>query len=146
MMNPGRWKVALRRVSKLTRCLLAFLVISEASHAVTLVRQHQPNAVIVVPTEKPTLAAIELQAYIQKATGAALPIITEDQFYHAHDAECPIFVGSCKNTAEIVDTGAIRPEGFMIRTKDNALYIVGKDATDCGFAVEGTLYGVYEFL
>ncbi len=52
-------------------------------------------------------------------------------------------VGSCKNTAEIVDTGAIRPEGFVIRTKDNALYIVCKDATNCGFAVEVTLYGVW---
>jgi hypothetical protein len=45
-----------------------------------------------------------------------------------------------------VDIKKLQPEGFVIKTDGNDLFIVGRDATDTGMQVAGTFYGVCEFL
>jgi len=92
------------------------------------------------------VAAMELQTYIQKATGAHLEIKTENQLAKADATDSKIFVGPCKTTASLIDISKIQPEGFVIKIKDNDVYIVGKDKTEAGMQVDGTLNGSYEFL
>ena len=45
-----------------------------------------------------------------------------------------------------IDAAGIQPEGYVIKTSGNELYIIGKDKTDEGMAVDGTLNGTYAFL
>jgi len=40
----------------------------------------------------------------------------------------------------------LKTYSFVILIKDKDIFIVGKDVTDSGIVVTGTLYGVYEFL
>ena len=46
----------------------------------------------------------------------------------------------------MVDIKGLQPEGFVIKTDGDDLFIVGRDATDTGLQVAGTFYGVCEFL
>ena len=57
-----------------------------------------------------------------------------------------IFVGPCLTAGRVVDIKKLQPEGFVIKTDGNDLFIVGRDATDAGMPVAGTFYGVCEFL
>lgn len=53
-------------------------VASAIGSPVTLVENGEARAVIVAPSGRPTLAAEELQRYVEKATGAGLRIVVED--------------------------------------------------------------------
>jgi hypothetical protein len=46
----------------------------------------------------------------------------------------------------VVDVRGLQPEGFVIKTDGEDLFIVGRDSTDKGMEVSGTFYGVCEFL
>lgn len=109
-----------------------------------LVKNHQPRAAIVTG-EKPhpweRLAARELQKYLQRATGALLPIRTV-----ARAGGGSIFVGRSPATDKAGlppvaynVRAPFRDEAFRIRRRGSALFILGNGP-------RGTLYGVYEFL
>jgi hypothetical protein len=92
------------------------------------------------------VAAMELQNYIEKATGAKLEIKAEDKLSPDDASLNKIFVGPCRDTIAFIEVSKIQPEGFVIRTKDGNLYIVGRDQTPEGLPSDGTLNGCYEFL
>jgi len=113
-----------------------------------LVDNGQPFGTIVTaasPTENARTAAAELQEYIEKISGAKLPI--------ARDNTSPggilILVGQSKLTDEIPDldiprgrTRDYREEGFVIRTCGHRLVLAGNDTQP----YLGTRYAVVEFL
>ena len=136
--------------------LLLLLLMAGTCQAVTLVEKGQARAAIVVPAgtvlsgdlgraSAGAAGASELQRCIEKATGVLLPVLAEDEIGGRVTGDV-VFVGACVKTREVVDVSGIQPEGFVIRTQGNALYIVGRDETDAGREVDGTLYGVCEFL
>jgi hypothetical protein len=96
-------------------------------------------------TNSVAVGAMELQDYIQKATGAKLEIKTEDKLVKDESSLAKIFVGPCKDTLTFIDVSKIEPEGFVIKTKGNDVYVVGGDKTNVSSA-DGTLNGCYEFL
>jgi hypothetical protein len=114
--------------------------------AVTLVENGQARAVIVVPAGQKSPAAAELQRYVEKASGAKLAIVAEDKLGRERRLPGLIWVGPCRAAGGVVDLQKLQPEGFVIKTVGDDLYIVGRDATEAGLKVEGTFYGVCEFL
>jgi hypothetical protein len=91
-------------------------------------------------------AAIELQKYVEQASGAKLPVVNEGKLTEAQSKAPKIYIGACKKTLAIADVSKLQPEGFVILTKDNDIFIAGRDITDSGIVTAGTLYGTYEFL
>lgn len=97
------------------------------------------------PSENARLAALELQEYLQKISGAKLPIVS--------DAGEPrgtlVLVGPSKLTERIADlripsgrTRNLREEGFVIRTLKDRLVLAGNDTEP----YLGTRYAVAELL
>ncbi|MBN2473378.1 MAG: DUF4838 domain-containing protein [Pirellulales bacterium] len=97
------------------------------------------------PSENARLAALELREYVEKISGASLPVAT--------DAAAPdgllVLVGPSKLTDRIGDlevpsgrTRNLQEEGFVIRTFANRLVLAGND-TEPYF---GTRYAVAELL
>ena len=150
-------------------CSFISLLVSNSFGSVNLVEDSKPIGVIVLPQgisvpnrsveslipsrrgiDSPAAvcqaAALELQGYIEQATTAKLPIITENNLTEREAETSRIYVGLCSKTSTVVDVGELQPEGFVIVTKDNNLYIIGRDLTDSQIVVAGTLYGAYEFL
>ena len=169
--------------------VIALLIICGCGNAVTLVENHQPKAIIVVPagtspqvgpvdsvdtdinlkhaptseeaikqglnnafqwytatTNSVAVGAMELQSYIEKATGAKLDIKNENQLTKDESSLNRIFVGPCRETVAFIDISKIQPEGFVIKTKENGVFIVGGDKNQIGMPADGTLNGCYEFL
>ena len=124
---------------------LGLLVLAGRAQATTLVRAGHAEAVIVVPAGNKAAGAADLQTYVEKASGAKLPIVTEDKLGDANHAP-RVFVGPCRAASRVVDLKALQPEGFVIKTDGGDLFIVGRDATETGMQVAGTFYGVCEFL
>ena len=132
------------------RIPLAFLtvnliVIAIRAHAITIVRSGHAEAVIVVPAGGKPAAAADLQKYVEKASGAKLEIITEDKLGGSKN-RARVFVGPCQAASRVVDIKGLQPEGFVIKTDGDDIFIVGQDATETGMQVAGTFYGVCEFL
>jgi hypothetical protein len=114
---------------------------------ITLVENGQPRAVIVVPDAKTARAAADdLRRYVERSSGARLEIVEEARLGSASAAGPRVFVGPCDATSRIVDLAKLQPEGFVIKSAGDDLFIVGRDATEAGLRVEGTLHGVCEFL
>jgi len=83
-------------------------------------------------------AANELQMFLERITGARLPIVTDDRPIGAHE----IILGDNAHLRELgaqVDFADLGNEGFVIRTLSPHLIIAGG-------ALRGTMYGVYAFL
>ncbi len=82
-------------------------------------------------------AANTLQKYIEKISGTRLPILSEAKSGNE------IFIGNKNdkflknNNVEI--TSSLKDEGFIIKTQENKLLLIGKDDW-------GTVYSVYSFL
>jgi hypothetical protein len=155
---------------KIIQLLMAFSVVlfltaAPCSAAVTLVRDGKPNAVIVVakavlaapPDIKPeqihevqssvaktAAAARDLQVYVEKITGAKLPIVGDDRA-PAGDA---VLVGRSALTkaldAKIPSglTPARNEEGYLIFCQGNRLLLAGNDEE----IYRGTQYAVAEML
>ena len=119
---------------------------SASAAPVTLVRDGRASAVIVVPDGPPQRAVAELRDYIEKATGAKLDIVPESGLTGDPPRGSRIFVGACQAAKRVVDLAQLQPEGFVIKTEGNDLFIVGRDKTVAGLDMEGTHYGVCEFL
>lgn len=102
-----------------------------------LVRDGQSTATICVMSN--AAAADELQKYIEVATGAKLPIVTQKISTPA------IVLGDCPEAAALGLVGAqMPPEGFAIKSTSNGVFIVGNVAD--GRYGHGVRWGVYEFL
>ena len=142
-----------------------FLQINTSAAAVTLVKAGKPNAVIVVPkaalTASPDLkpdkvhdvptvaakvaaAARDLQVYVEKMTGAKLPIVGDDK----EPAGNVILVGRSALSKAFdakIPTGltpARAEEGFIILCQGNRLLLAGNDEE----IYRGTQYAVAELL
>ena len=113
-----------------------------------LVENRRPTATIVIsdaPTDNAQTAAHELQRYIEKISGATLPIVDDSN----RPSGGLVLVGRSRLTEDIPDlripsgrTRNLREEGFVIRTHDNRLVLAGNDAEP----YLGTRYAVIEFL
>ena len=112
-----------------------------------IVEDGRPKAAIVVAAnadEKVKLAAEELQTYLEKISGAKLPIATD-----AAEAQgAAILVGPSKPAAAMgvaIPSGlttARREEGFVIACKGDRLLLAGNSEGP----YHGTEYAVYDFL
>lgn len=81
-------------------------------------------------------AASELQAYIKQISGAELPIVTDS----AEPVVKEIVVGKTNREKDgVFDRTELGEDGFVIKTEDGKLWLVGGEQ-------RGTLYSVYEFL
>jgi hypothetical protein len=118
--------------------LIATLLAGEGP---TLVRDGRSDYCIVMPaaatvTEKK--AAEELQHFIERISGATLPIFRDDQPVQARE----IVVGASSRlhgTKISIDWPKLGSDGYVIKTADDKLIIAGSNK-------RGTLYGVYGFL
>lgn len=139
--------------------------------ALPLVKNGRSSSVIVIADNaviSAKYAANELACYIEKATGAKLPVIKESD---AKSVKNAIYIG---NTAAARQAGLTQDkfpgEAFTIQEKGNALYIVGgednkklfytpSDVVDLKSSLtavyssgivrltrRGTVYGVYRFV
>ncbi len=79
-------------------------------------------------------AARELQGYLKKVTGRELSIAEDNRRIEG----TMIWVGRSRYTTD-VDTPGLRRGGFVIKTTDGNLALIGNDD-------EGTQFAVYEFL
>lgn len=113
-----------------------------------LVRDGQARAAIVTaatPTANARIAAAELQTYIEKITGAKLPIATDQ----APPAGVLVLVGRSSLTDRIPGlsipagkTKNLREEGFVLQTGSDRLVLAGNDVEP----YYGTRYAATEFL
>ncbi|MCK4323923.1 MAG: hypothetical protein KAW89_05285, partial [Armatimonadetes bacterium] len=120
---------------------------SQASWAMTIVQGGAPQATIVIAAEandKVKTAAEDLQTYIEKMSGARLPLVTDQE-----DPDGPlILVGGSRLTRAMevkIPSGltpARREEGFVIDCRDDRLLLAGNDE----WPYHGTQYAVYDFL
>lgn len=116
-----------------------------------IVEQGKSEYRIVIPqhAEAPLRnAAHEVQASIALATGATLPLCSDE-------GELPgrvISLGATKQAREAgITTEGLEDEGFRIATKEGCVYIIGPDTPEGGWAKAGgvstgTANGVYYFL
>jgi len=127
------------------RKAVAAIVVSEETLAA---KPYKPatgmKATSVTPAQKARLAAVELQRYVEKITGATLPILGENEVVNG-----PIvLVGVSKRAAALkLDIPAgVTPlrteEGYLICTRGNALVLAGNDDGP----YQGTFFAVSEFL
>lgn len=130
----------------LLAALIAALALTGAAHALDLVTGGQSAYTIVTadaPTQPAVFAAQELAAYLQRITGAELPVVPEAQAPAARR----IFVGPCA-AAQAAGIVAEERESYRARVIGQDLFIVGEDTDEdpLGTARTGTMYGVYELL
>ena len=86
-------------------------------------------------------AATEMQAFICQATGVTIPISLDTAITLDEDSRY-ISIGKTsilEGVDDGVDYSAMKNDGFMLRSKNDCLFING--ASD-----RGTLYGVYDYL
>jgi len=116
----------------------------------SLVRNGRAVATIVVPANPDkwtSQAAAWLQEYVQKASGARLPIVTEENA----PSGTLISVGHTRMAAKAgVEIGGLKWDGCKLVVKGDVLYLIGRD--DCGttthdyVGARGTCRAVIRFL
>ena len=143
---------------------LVLAICAMQAHAVTLVKDGKPTATIVISDAafksepaKPTrnarypdeskikLAALELQTYVKRMTGAELSIASDA----GESQGAAVLVGKSKRTnaiAGLQSPSGVTPEraeeGFVIRASGDTLVLAGNDQGP----YHGTFYAVGEFL
>lgn len=107
----------------------------------SVVEEGRARAAILLP-ERATAAEQEaaktLQAYFKRITGAELPLLTEPDSF----AGFVIAVGRtalARQRGALANAERLAPEGFLIRCRDNAALLVGRDEL-------GTLYAAFTLL
>lgn len=107
-----------------------WLFIISSSHAATLVEKGKAQAVLVVPDETKLVeryAAQEFQYHVQKASGAELPIITEQEAAGREGAK--VYFGQ---TQALKAAGLGKEDlgkyGYATHLKDGNLFFYGQDA------------------
>jgi len=128
-------------------CMLAMRA-QAARPAFTLAREGRPACAIVIAEkagENASIGAGELQLYIEKISGARLPIVTDADPLPAGGK---VLVGRSRLTdklgVKIPDgvTPDLREEGFINRTVGDSLVLAGNDT----YPYYGTRYAVYALL
>ncbi len=139
------------RTMKIVVILMTGVVGLQAA-PLTIVENGQPRAAIVVAANEPKAdqAAAEIQKYIEKMSGAKLPIVKEGETvagpvsiligHTAAAAKLGVKIPAGFNPA--IQAGAFEEEGFVIKTHGQNLVIGG----NADGPYQGTLYGAYEFL
>ncbi|MCD6220629.1 DUF4838 domain-containing protein [bacterium] len=101
-------------------------------------------------------AAEELQHYLKKIVSRTFPIKKDTYSFSSSDKL--ILVGKSKYTKSLEEeVDKLYPEGFIIKTKGNNLFLLGEDLAkevdfshpipfSVGASHKGTLFAVYEFL
>ena len=130
------------------RCLsisCAFIALiaicASASTSLTITEHGSSNYRIVVPASaiaSENYAAEELQSYLEKMSGAKIPIVTDAERATSHE----ILLGDnahVKRLRPLVDFSKLGPDGFVLR-------IDGKKLVIAGDRPRGTLNGVYTLL
>ncbi len=116
--------------------LLAATIIlaSAVCHAMTIVKNGQPSASIVVPADASATvqdAAKELQHYVAKSTGATLPIENKT------GTGISIVL---QKAVTLSGSPKLDPEGFILQGLDKSTFVIA------GGADRGIAFGVFEFL
>ncbi len=120
----------------------------QASHGngLKIVRQGQANAVVIYADnadEQIQQAALTLVEYVQKSTGAVLPVMTETQMQSQGKnikKFVKIYVGPGKSDPHLSALlEGMNSDGFVIHPHGHHLIITGPSSW-------GTMYGVLEFL
>ena len=108
----------------------------------TIVDKGKSKYRIVIPASaiaSERYAAEELQQYLEKISGARIPIVTDAAKSSSRD----ILLGSNQHLARLrlkkLDLPSLGPDGFILRTEGNRLIIAGGQP-------RGTLNGVYSLL
>ncbi|MEI6501128.1 MAG: hypothetical protein WCP21_08910, partial [Armatimonadota bacterium] len=142
---------------RLARCLTVALVLAMALArvwALDLVVAGQAQVTIVIPDVPLPVqksAAEELQYHVRRACGVELPIVFER---YAKADQPSVYLGPCKQTLALgLWPRECKPNGYLLRTVGNNLFICGDDTNGNVFWMQhanrtrvGTLFGVYEVL
>lgn len=126
----------------LTNAATAALYGPAARPFIKIVVARQAQAQIVIPGKPAYLeqfAASELQAYLEKISGAKLPIVEESQRDTAPYAFFLGTTGRSKQLGIVPDEQTMGRDGFALRSVPNGLVVLGRNEL-------GTLFGVYELL
>ena len=113
------------------RLLLALVVglglIAPAAADTYLVERGVPRAQIVIAEQPPRsvrLAAQEFQDYVQKITGAHLPIVTKPE-----PGQVSVYVGSSEHTKRLgITAEGLKHGAYRIVSGDNYLVLIGHDS------------------
>lgn len=142
----------MRKIFQTLILITFFTSLTLSTQAIDLVKNGKSNYSIVVANDAlktPKFAAKELQNYIEKVTGAKLPITNTPNTDGQN-----IYIGPSSYINQLgVSLNNIAPEGFIIQTKGNSLIIAGKDTKGDPLNLHwrfgpqtGTLFGVYDFI
>ncbi|NQT54271.1 DUF4838 domain-containing protein [bacterium] len=119
--------------------LLLSMGTATAAAQVALVERGKAAATVIRPDKAAgdeELAAKELVAYVQKMTGARLPVVAEGKAAKGRK----IFIGATEAARKAgVDASKLDRDGFILRVLNGDLYIAGYDPT-------ATCLGVHFFL
>lgn len=125
----------------MTGVALALVCAFGAADSLALVENGASPYTIVLPADPipaEQTAANELQSYLQRVTGATLPIVGEA----SAPAENRIVLGTgalFKAAFPEIDPASLKHDGIVLKTRDNDVYLAGDRP-------RGTLYAVYAFL
>ena len=121
--------LAMTRLGQFALLLLLTAICARAATAATpnIVADGQPNAEIITaeqPKRAARLAATELQAYIEKISGAQLPIVTAP----TDSASVKIYVGESEHAAKAgVTAEGLQHGAYRIVSGDDWLALIGYD-------------------
>jgi hypothetical protein len=118
------------------------------SDAVTLVRDGRPASVIVTadePTPAARQGASDLQMWLERASGATVPIRTESQMPQDPNIAL-VLVGDTKRTrAQGIKPDELQLEEHRVRSFPGTLVLIGDDARADGVPLQGTCWAVDAF-
>jgi Domain of unknown function (DUF4838)/Glycosyl hydrolases family 2, sugar binding domain len=139
---------------------IALLIISSIASAATLIENGKANTVIVIPKNPSPIvqyASKEFRIHFQKATGVALPIVSESQVQGT--SKTLVLIGPTRLAREMgIDEQKFAPEGYVIKVAKNRIILAGRDrgyrdgrriVSDpliMRYVQPGTLWAVYAFL
>ncbi len=125
-------------------CIIASHVVAQSDPVFMLVRDGQPAAVIIVGQKASTTeqyAAEELQLYLEKISGAKVPVVIEG----TQTKKATKIVIGTPNTnqyiakSELIAELSLGRDGLLIKTVDNTIILAGENPP-------GALYATYAFL
>ncbi|MDD5598669.1 MAG: DUF4838 domain-containing protein [Victivallaceae bacterium] len=121
-----------------------FVLSGSSVNAMRIVENGKPEALIVISPAAPdsvVYAARELQTYIQKISGAKLPILNSTSKIAGKTV---IFIGCNKNSdSKSLNLSELKPDGFKIVSGNNSIALYGKDYAGSPLSLFGTLKRSY---
>jgi len=130
-------------------CFLLLPVLATAAFAdLTLVRDGQPAAAIVLqskPSDAAQLAAVKLQTYLEKMSGAKLAIIQAPAVVPAGLVAIKLVSGAVSGKADGFPP-PLAPEELRLQAAEGVLTLLGCDWGPTGYDLQGTLWAALELL